>query len=84
MGSSPTLGEKLFLERNYSLLCFQCLELDFGMGLCWLMGNVTIALVIHFYMFGLVKTKCRDPGSNRGPLDLQSNALPTALSRPVK
>ncbi len=26
---------------------------------------------------------CRDPGSNRGPLDLQSNALPTELSRPV-
>ena len=25
--------------------------------------------------------KCRDPGSNRGPLDLQSNALPTELSR---
>ena len=27
------------------------------------------------------KQKCRDPGSNRGPLDLQSNALPTELSR---
>ena len=27
--------------------------------------------------------KCRDPGSNRGPLDLQSNALPTELSRPL-
>ena len=30
------------------------------------------------------KTKsktCRDPGSNRGPLDLQSNALPSELSR---
>ena len=25
--------------------------------------------------------KCRDPGSNQGPLDLQSNALPTELSR---
>ena len=24
---------------------------------------------------------CRDPGSNRGPLDLQGNALPTELSR---
>jgi hypothetical protein len=24
---------------------------------------------------------CRDPGSNRGPLDLQSHALPTELSR---
>ena len=27
------------------------------------------------------KKKCRDPGSNQGPLDLQSNALPTELSR---
>ncbi len=26
---------------------------------------------------------CRDPGSNQGPLDLQSNALPTELSRLV-
>ena len=29
------------------------------------------------------REKCRDPGSNRGPLDLQSNALPTELSRLV-
>ena len=29
-----------------------------------------------------INQKCRDPGSNRGPLDLQSNALPTELSRP--
>ena len=27
------------------------------------------------------RKECRDPGSNRGPLDLQSNALPTELSR---
>ena len=27
--------------------------------------------------------KCHDPGSNRGHLDLQSNALPTELSWPV-
>ena len=26
---------------------------------------------------------CRDPGSNRGPSDLQSDALPTELSRPL-
>ena len=25
--------------------------------------------------------KCRNPGSNQGPLDLQSNALPTELFR---
>ena len=29
----------------------------------------------------IIWQKCRDPGSNRGPLDLQSNALPTELSR---
>ena len=27
--------------------------------------------------------RCRDPGSSRGPSDLQSDALPTELSRPV-
>ena len=27
------------------------------------------------------KKKCLDPGSNRGPSDLQSDALPTELSR---
>ena len=26
---------------------------------------------------------CPDPGLNQGPLDLQSNALPTELSRPA-
>ena len=29
----------------------------------------------------LEQLNCRDPGSNQGPLDLQSNALPTELSR---
>ena len=28
-----------------------------------------------------LETKCRDPGSNRGPSDLRSDALPTELSR---
>ena len=28
-----------------------------------------------------IKRICRNPGSNRGPLDLQSNALPTELFR---
>ena len=32
----------------------------------------------------IMENKCRDPGSNRGPLDLQSNALPTELSRQDK
>ncbi len=30
---------------------------------------------------GEVNKTCRDAGSNRGPLALQSNALPTELSR---
>ena len=41
---------------------------------------------------GLLRTYCnipikkfrRDPGSNQGPLDLQSNALPTELSRQLR
>ena len=28
--------------------------------------------------------QCRNPGLNRGPLDLQSNALPTELFRPTR
>ena len=27
---------------------------------------------------------CRNPGLNQGPLDLQSNALPTELFRPTR
>ena len=30
-----------------------------------------------------IKNYCRNPGSNQGPLDLQSNALPTELFRPT-
>ena len=41
----------------------------------------------YFFIYKMsqagVEKKCRDPGSNRGPLDLQSNALPTELSRPA-
>ena len=33
------------------------------------------------YIFN--KKECRNPGLNRGPLDLQSNALPTELLRPL-
>ena len=28
--------------------------------------------------------QCRNPGLNQGPLDLQSNALPTELFRPTR
>ena len=44
-----------------------------------LVGAYIFLQGLHFDL--TVKTKCRDPGSNRGPLDLQSNALPTELSR---
>ena len=33
---------------------------------------------------GAGKKSCREPGSNQRPLDLQSNALPTELSRHVR
>ena len=40
-------------------------------------NNAEEARIIPF-----LRTKtCRDPGSNRGPPDLQSDALPTELSR---
>ena len=48
-------------------------------GVCWLakitkrIGSGTCARC--------KKAKCRDPGSNRGPSDLRSDALPTELSR---
>ena len=32
----------------------------------------------------LPKKKCRNPGLNQGPLDLQSNALPTELFRQIQ
>ena len=37
-----------------------------------------MCLILSGLIFSL---KCPDPGLNRGPLDLQSNALPTELSR---
>ena len=52
--------------------------------------------LVRFRVFGLfftmlsllrtcsAKNSCRDPGSNRGPPDLQSDALPTELSRRYK
>ena len=45
--------------------------------------------ILHFWFLEIKYNifclqKCRDPGSNRGPLDLQSNALPTELSRQDK
>ena len=40
---------------------------------------------LHGISINLMKdAKCRDPGSNRGPSDLQSDALPAELSRLVQ
>ena len=46
---------------------------------CWLMYMCIVYIV---QAKKKKKKSCRDPGSNQGPLDLQSNALPTELSRP--
>ncbi len=35
----------------------------------------------HSTLITINNARCRDPGSNRGPSDLQSDALPTELSR---
>ena len=37
-------------------------------------------MIVFGNAIGYIKT-CRDPGSNQGPSDLQSDALPTELSR---
>ena len=50
-------------------------------------ASSNLAGAYFFNMWQIKRTmlqKCRDPGSNRGPLDLQSNALPTELSRPAQ
>ena len=42
----------------------------------------TNLFVIDFSPIAIGKKRsCRNPGSNQGPLDLQSNALPTELFR---
>ena len=51
-------------------------------------GSIIGRGILSFYLltcnFNEKLLKCRDPGSNRGPLDLQSNALPTELSRLIQ
>ncbi len=47
-------------------------------------GDPDSKLIFFSNRYRTVLSKnCRDPGSNRGPLNLQSNALPTELSRLV-
>ena len=36
--------------------------------------------IVSFFSNFFLNITCRDPGSNQGPLDLQSNALPTELT----
>ena len=55
-------------------------------GGCVVAAAVTVVVVVELGARKLSSTWgmariCRDPGSNRGPSDLQSDALPTELSR---
>ena len=53
------------------------IPLDQAAGACM----HTLFFPLLHYTVNHIKHKCRDPGSNRGPSDLQSDALPTELSR---
>merc|ERR1711954_204630 len=72
VGSSPTLGEQFFVR-----IFFFVIAQHRGPGGMWIDGSD--ADPGYYRKKG--SPECRDPGSNRGPLDLQSNALPTELSR---
>ena len=58
-----------FLRNNKQITIVLCEP-----AIDWNNGGDTIGILAR-------KTACRDPGSNRGPSDLQSDALPTELSR---
>ena len=72
---------------SYFLSFFIRFILKFCYKTYWILWSFVTKL-IEFrnlaYICSYVKTmkKCRDPGSNWGPPDLQSDALPTELSRP--
>ena len=74
-GSQYTLVSKdsalaiLVLQRNLNVFCF--LPIAY---------TTILANTDHYDT--KEKKNCRNPGSNQGPLDLQSNALPTELFRP--
>ena len=52
----------------------RAITLTTPVSICMVCTNICVRL--------LGMRVCRDPGSNRGPSDLQSDALPTELSRP--
>lgn len=75
----PTLWLTATRSANWAIRAWQffwwhCLNLN------WFFTQICS----QFFQFPLPPPhtkKCRLPGSNQGPLDLQSNALPTELSR---
>ena len=69
------MGQKHYLSySNWFITNYQITN--------WKYMQVTEKSINNSVVIWLMKKKsCRDPGSNQGPLDLQSNALPTELSR---
>ena len=75
--SSKVVGKGLLWELNPGPLAPEARIIPLDQAAS---GCVCIAFV--YQLFAPARHKCRDPGSNRGPSDLQSDALPTELSRP--
>ena len=71
---------RLFEVRGMTICAHECTEHSRQHG--------TLEVTIYsssgppvLFMRGKGSKSCRNPGSNQGPLDLQSNALPTELFR---
>ena len=70
---------KCFMRKTYvSMIVWYKLFIQTTCGYIFL--KITSENVIIYLSYHILK--CLDRGSNTGPLDLQSNALPTELSRP--
>ena len=64
--------------------CFCCLAPSmFANAIGFAVGAAIDPPLLKLIVIQRAKIVCRDPGSDRGPSDLQSDALPTELSRPV-